>query len=261
MLLGFKFGKLFVIGSSISMGWFCYLSYVGCRTLQIFVVLSAQLFLLCCFTSVTMRQVYKDASGTHLLILSTHFKMFLPLFPVLTLPSPLFLSHLLWYHWAGHINFSVLISSLNIPIYKVWSFSVNRLNKLFLHYWPPVFWGPALSPSSGTMGWGTTSCWRILYTCISPSVWNIKSVLPNADRHLFILLTKTLMMRKMAYHKTGSCTSCDKLRHGKLWMTGAKQFPYKPTCCRTYVGDMLFIWPLGIELHEQFNTSKCMWVY
>ena len=55
--VGFKFGKLFVIGSSISIGWFCYLSHVGCRTLQMFVVLSTQLFLLCCFANVTMRQV------------------------------------------------------------------------------------------------------------------------------------------------------------------------------------------------------------
>lgn len=147
-------------------------------------------------------------------------------------------------------------------MYKVWSSAVNRFNKLFLRYWPPVFWGPALSPSSGSMRWGTTSSWHILYTCISPSVWNIKSVLSNADKYLFILLMKTLMTRKMAYHKTTSCTSCDKLLHGKLWMTGAKQCPCKPTCCHIYVGDMFFIWPLGIEeLHGQFNTSKCMWVY
>jgi hypothetical protein len=55
--VGFKFGKLFVIGSSISMGWFCYLSHVGCRTLQMFVVLCTQLFLFGCFASVTVRQV------------------------------------------------------------------------------------------------------------------------------------------------------------------------------------------------------------
>lgn len=55
--VGFKCGRLFVIGSSISIGWFCYLTPVGCRTLQMFVVLSTQLFLLYCFASVTVREV------------------------------------------------------------------------------------------------------------------------------------------------------------------------------------------------------------
>jgi len=49
-------------------------------------------------------------------------------------------------------------------------------------------------------------------------------------------------------------------------MTGTKQCPYKPTCCHTYVGDMFFIWPPGIEeLHGQFTTSKACeitdWLY
>ena len=86
--VGFKFGKLFVIGSSISMGWFCYLSHVVCCSLHA----AVRTLLFCeCHNETSLKVLHTHICLSHQPILgySCHF-------PVLTLPSPLFLSQLLW---------------------------------------------------------------------------------------------------------------------------------------------------------------------